>query len=65
MTTLAQRFRQARLHADIGLKEAAAHLGRGISTIIRIERGAKLTERSRIQAEEWIKRNSPKPKEGV
>lgn len=62
--TFGQEFKAARLRADMGLKEAARAIGRSLSTVQQIEAGLTVSERTRIQAEEWVKKNSPQAKEG-
>ena len=53
--TLGQRIRAARIKADLGLKEAAKMMGRGITTLSLIEADKPVSERTKTRAEMFLK----------
>ncbi len=53
--TFGQQFREARLAADKGLKETAEMLDRGMTTVVRIEAGEAVSERTLGRAREVLK----------
>lgn len=48
---IAQEFKAARLNADLSIKEAATIIDRSISTVNRLERSEKISDRLKAQAQ--------------